>query len=97
MRLPPLVAWYQHLLDTHLVLAVLDHASRACLRLQRLRDTSALTLLRHLIETCRRYNMPRWLRTDNEAIFASRRFCMALRLLGIRPQHIDPGCPWQNG
>ncbi len=81
----------------HLVLAILDHASRACLRLQRLHDKSALTLLRHLVETCRQYKTPRWLRTDNEAIFASRRFRLALRLLGIRPQRTDPGCPWQNG
>ncbi len=81
----------------HLVLAILDHASRACLRLQRLPDKSALTLLRHVIETCRRYNTPRRLRTDNEAVFASRRFRVALRLLGIRPQRTDPGCPWQNG
>ncbi len=81
----------------HLVLAILDHASRACLRLQRLHNKSALTLLRHLVETCRRYKVPRWLRTDNEAIFASRRFRLALRLLGICPQRTDPGCPWQNG
>ncbi|MEK6618239.1 MAG: integrase core domain-containing protein [Nitrospirota bacterium] len=81
----------------HLVLAILDHASRACLRLQRLPDKSALTLLRHVIETCRRYSAPRWLRTDNETIFASRRFRVTLRLLGIRSQRTDPGCPWQNG
>lgn len=81
----------------HLVLAILDHASRACLRLQRLRDKSALTLLRHVIKTCRQYNTPGGLRTDNEAIFTSQRFRVALRLLGIRPQRTDPGCPWQNG
>lgn len=83
--------------QSHLVLAILDHASRACLRLQRLHNKSALTLLRHLVETCRQYHTPRWLRTDNEAVFTSRRLQLALRLLGITPQPITPGCPWQNG
>ena len=33
---------------THLALAVLDHGSRACLRLQRLADKSSLRLLQEL-------------------------------------------------
>lgn len=35
--------------------------------------------------------------TDNEAVFTSRVFRLALFLLGIRHQRIDPHCPWQNG
>ncbi|MGH7164133.1 MAG: integrase core domain-containing protein [Nitrospiraceae bacterium] len=83
--------------QSHLVLAILDHASRACLRLQRLSEKSAWRLLHHLIQALKRYGRPRYLRTDNEAVFASRRFLLALRLLGITPQPITPGCPWQNG
>jgi len=81
----------------HVVLAVLDHASRACLCLRQLSDKSTLTLLQHLVSTFRRYGTPKYVRTDNEAVFTSRRLRLALRLLGIRPQRTDPGCPWQNG
>jgi putative transposase len=81
----------------HVMLAVLDHASRACLCLRQLSDKSMLTLLQHLVSTFRRYGTPKFLRTDNKAIFTSRRLRLALRFLGIRPQRTDPGCPWQNG
>ena len=37
------------------------------------------------------------MRTDNEAVFASWTFRLALLLLGIGHQRTDPGCPWQNG
>jgi putative transposase len=81
----------------HLALAILDHASRACLRLQRLSDKSSLTLVRELIEAVTRYGRPQFLRTDNEAVFVSRLFRLGLWLLGIRQQRIQPGCPWENG
>ncbi|MGH7259449.1 MAG: integrase core domain-containing protein [Nitrospiraceae bacterium] len=82
---------------SHVGLAILDHANRACLRLQRLPDKSSWRLLQELIQAVKRYGRPRFLRTDNEAVFASWRFQWGLRLLGITPQSIDPGCPWQNG
>jgi putative transposase len=81
----------------HLALAILDHASRACLRLQRLSDKSSLTLFRELIEAVNRYGRPQFLRSDNEAVLLSRLFRFGVWLLGIRQQRIDPGCPWQNG
>jgi transposase InsO family protein len=81
----------------HVVLAILDHASRACLRLQRLPDKSARTVRHQLTTVVRQYGFPTWLRTDNEAVFTSHGLRVALRLLGIRLQHSEPGCPWQNG
>jgi transposase InsO family protein len=81
----------------HLALTILDHASRACLRLQRLADKSSWTLLQELIQTVKRYGRPQFLRTDNEAVLVSRLFRLGLWLLGIRQQRIQPGCPWQNG
>lgn len=81
----------------HLVLAILDHASRACLRLQRLSDKSSLTLFHELIEAVKRYGRPTFVRTDNEAVLVSRLFRLGLWALGIRQQRIQPGCPWQNG
>lgn len=81
----------------HVALAILDHGSRACLRLQRLSDKSSLTLIRELIEAVKRYGRPQCVRTDNEAVLVSRLFRLSLWLLGIRQQRIAPGCPWQNG
>ena len=81
----------------HVALAILDHASRACLRLQRLTDKSSWTLLQELIQVVKQYGRPTFLRTDNEAVLVSRLFRLGLWLLGIRQQRIQPGCPWQNG
>jgi transposase InsO family protein len=81
----------------HLALAVLDHGSRACLRLQRVADKSSLTLIHEVLEAVKRYGQPQYLRTDNEAVLVSRLFRFGLWLVGIRHQRIQPGCPWQNG
>jgi transposase InsO family protein len=83
--------------EPHLALAILDHASRACLRLQRLSDKSSWTLLQELVQAVKRYGRPQFLRTDNEAVLVSRVFRFGLWALGIRQQRIEPGCPWQNG
>lgn len=81
----------------HLGLAIVDHASRACVRLQRLSDKSSMRLLQELAHTVKQYGRPQLLRTDNEAVFTSIWFTWGLRLLGIRQQRTEPGCPWQNG
>ncbi len=82
---------------THCILAIVDHASRAALILEALRDKSSSTLIAKLIKTIRRYGKPRLVRTDNEPVLVSRRFRLALATLGIRHQRTAPGCPWQNG
>ncbi len=53
--------------------------------------------MRELIGAVVRYGRPKFVRTDNEAVFTSRMFTMVLWLLGIEHQTTDPGCPWQNG
>ncbi len=83
--------------EPHLALAVVDHATRACLRLQRLSEKSSWTLLQELSQAVMKYGRPQFLRTDNEAVFTSWWFTCGLRLLGIRHQRTEPGCPWQNG
>jgi putative transposase len=82
---------------SRLILAIVDHASRACLRLQALADKSALTLLRSIEDTSRQYGSPKYLRTDNEPVLVSVLFRMGLWLMGIRHQRTDLHCPWQNG
>ena len=64
--------------EPHLALAILDHASRACLRLQRLSDKSSWTLLQELMQAVKRYGRPQLLRTDNEAVLVSRLFRLGL-------------------
>lgn len=77
----------------HLALAILDHGSRACLRLQRLSDKSSWRVLQELVYTVKRYGRPYALRTDNEAVLVTCWFRSGLWLLGIRQQRIEPGCP----
>lgn len=81
----------------HVALAIVEHASRACLRLQSLADKSSLRLLQELVQAVKQYGQPQYLRTDNEAVFVSCLFRLGLRILGIRHQRTEPGCPWQNG
>jgi len=83
--------------STPIMLGILEHASRAALWLEALETKSSWTLLARLIEAIRRYGRPRIVRTDNETVFTSKVFRLALYLLGIRHQRTDPGCPWQNG
>ena len=80
-----------------MALAILDHASRACVRLQRLSDKSSWRLLQELVQAVKQYGRPQFVRTDNEAVLVSKLFRFGLWLLGIRHQRIEPGCPWQNG
>ncbi|MDC8013999.1 integrase core domain-containing protein [Tahibacter soli] len=80
-----------------LVLGILDHGSRAALRLANLTDKRSLTILREVIEAIRRYGIPQRIRVDNEACFVSAAMQVALGRLGIRLQRIQPRCPWQNG
>lgn len=81
----------------HALFGILDHGSRALLHLHALHDKTSRTLIVGISEIIRIHGKPKVIRTDNEAIFTSRVFRRGLKLLGIRHQLTDPGCPWQNG
>ena len=83
--------------STRIVLGILEHASRAALWLEALDNKSSWTLILKLLDAIKRYGKPGIVRTDNEAVFTSRVFRLALFLLRIRHQRTDPGAPWQNG
>lgn len=83
--------------EVHSILGLLDHGSRRLLALCLCPRRNALTLLGHLFLAMGRHGMPRWIRTDNDAVFTSRVFRWGLGLVGVRQQRSDPGCPWQNG
>jgi len=81
----------------HMILGMIDHGSRACLRLTALPDKRSITLLRELVAAFRQFGIPHHIRVDNEACFNAAAMKTALALLGIRLQTIDMHCPWQNG
>lgn len=81
----------------HWLAGLVDHGSRANLNLTVLESKTSAALLRLLLGSIDLYGKPKFLRTDNEQIFASGLFTLGLRLLGIKHQRIDAGCPWQNG
>jgi putative transposase len=83
--------------QVHSILGLLDHGSRALLKLTVLPNKCSWTLLGHLFLAIGKYGKPMALRTDNESVFVSRLFRTVLCLAGIRHQRADPGCPWQNG
>ena len=81
----------------HALLGIIDHGSRALLHLQVLPNKTSHTVLAYLKDIVRTHGKPKAIRTDNEAIFTSKAFRQGLKLLGIRHQRTEPGCPWQNG
>ena len=83
--------------NTHPLLGIVEHHSRANLELRALQDKTTVTVLRSLLDAIERFGRPTIIRTDNEASFTSLLFRFGLFLLGVRHQRIDPGRPWQNG
>ena len=76
---------------------MLDHGTRSLLCLRELHERTTIGALRVLFDLIETFGAPRFVRTDNEKLFASPLLRLALRLLGIEHQRIDPFCPWQNG
>lgn len=83
--------------NVHPMLGLLDHGSRLLLRLSRVTNRGAWTLLGHLCLAIGRHGKPRAVRSDNEAVFKSFVFRRLLAVLGIRQQFTQPHSPWQNG
>jgi len=81
----------------NLILAIIDHGTRACLALHPLESKHSLNLVQVLTQTVKQFGLPKTLRTDNELVFTSWLFRSTLNILGIRHQRSDKHCPWQNG
>lgn len=81
----------------HSILGIVDHGSRANIALQVIPTKSTTNILRVLLDVIDVYGKPKFIRTDNEAVFTSTVFKFALKFLKIRHQLIDKACPWQNG
>ncbi|MEW8659801.1 MAG: integrase core domain-containing protein [Candidatus Thiodiazotropha endolucinida] len=81
----------------HTLLGIVEHASRANIALAVLKDKTAITLLEVILEAVKTYGKPSFIRTDNEPLFKAKLLRFGFRLLGVRQQTTDPGCPWMNG
>lgn len=79
----------------HPTFAIIDHGSRALLRIKLLSRKCTWTLVSEFCAVA--LNMVRPMRTDNEAMFTSRLWASFFKIAGIKRQRIDPGCPWRNG
>jgi transposase InsO family protein len=82
---------------TQMILGILDHGSRALMRLRVIPRKCAWTLLGHLCLAIAAHGRPAALRADNEGMFKSRLWNLALSLMNIRHQRIKVKRPWQNG
>jgi transposase InsO family protein len=80
-----------------LMLGIIDHGSRALMRLKDIPRKCAWTILGHLCLAIAENGRPAAVRADNEGMFRSRLWIMALALMGIRRQCIKVKRPWQNG
>lgn len=83
--------------NQHSILGIVEHHSRTCLMLSAMVDKSTITLLRCLLDLVERYQKPKIIRTDNEAVFTSRLFSLVLCLMRIKHHRTEVACPWMNG
>ena len=83
--------------NRHPTLAIIDHGSRALLRIKVLSRKCTWTLLSEFCAACAEHGVPNAVRTDNEAMFTGRLWASFFKIAGIKRQRIDPGSPWQNG
>lgn len=82
--------------DEHCILGIMDHGSRFAPMMQRIARPSAWAILARLFDAIDRFGKPKFLRTDNAAVFHSAVFGAVLAAVGIRHEFIELGCPWQN-
>ncbi|MCO7227589.1 integrase core domain-containing protein [Pleionea sp. CnH1-48] len=80
-----------------IILAIIEHATRACLKLEVLDNKSSTRILLSLIQTIKQFGFPKNIRTDNEINFCSRLMTTAFTLLNIKHQRTKVAAPWQNG
>jgi len=79
------------------IFGIVDHGSRFNIVLKYLKDKSSKRLLFEIYKAVKKYGKPEIIRTDNDIVFRSKLFKLGLRMMGIKHQLTDFGCPWQNG
>ena len=79
------------------IFGVLDHGSRMAVVLRALKDKTAFTLLRALLDAIAAFGRPAVIRCDNESMFHAHLFRFSLAVLGISQQFTRLHHPWENG
>jgi transposase InsO family protein len=79
------------------ILGIIDHGSRLNLKLIELESKHSARILVEVCRAIRQFGLPKIIRSDNEACFTSKMMRIAFKLLGVKHQHSDVACPWQNG
>ena len=79
------------------VLGIIDHGSRFNIVLKYVNNKSTKKLLIEIYSAIKKYGAPEIIRTDNDIVFKSILFKAGLKLMGVKHQTTDIGCPWQNG
>ena len=79
------------------ILWIIDHGSRMNIALKYIDNKSSKKLLFEIYQAIKKYGKPEIIRTDNDIVFKSKIFKLGLKLMGIKHQTTDIGCPWQNG
>jgi putative transposase len=79
------------------IVGIVDHGARLAVCLQAVHRLAFKAAALALLSAIASYGKPKAIRTDNGSVFVSKRFRKLLRLLGIKHERIQPGCPWMNG
>ena len=78
------------------IFGIVDHGSRFNIVLKYLKDKSSKRLLFEIYKAVKKHGKPGIIRTDNDIVFRSKLFKLGLRIMGIKHQLTDIGCPWQK-
>lgn len=79
------------------ILTVLDEFTRESLEIRSERRMRSFEVLETMDELFAERGAPKFLRSDNGSEFTASLLVSWLAEQGVRPIHIEPGCPWQNG
>jgi transposase InsO family protein len=79
------------------MLTVIDEYTRECLEIRVEKQMKHDTVMETLDELMFERGAPSYLRSDNGSEFIAAPLQAWLRLKGVKPIHIEPGHPWENG
>jgi putative transposase len=79
------------------ILGLIDHGSRLLLALTPLRSKHSWRLAWCVALLVARYGKPKFIKTDNDAVFTSKLFKACLATLGVAHRRTAVMSPWQNG
>lgn len=79
------------------MLTLIDEYSRECLEIRVEKEMRHDKVIETLDELVFERGAPKFLRSDNGPEFIAAPLQHWLRAKGVRPVHIEPGHPWQNG